>query len=281
MQVQHYHVTVTLLLALADALRTAAAGAADSTLDAAARAALAAGAAGLAGSVLHRRLKALYFCLSSDMRGKCNAALALLAAVAGALTAGGGAGAPAGAAAAPAASLRDLVRAFDWSLSALPGLARPPRWAASRWRLACRWCSPAPCPAAALASAHAALVGLCPAGAVCVCCRQGCLACHVPPLLACREKKGESAADLRLRYWQQWALGDPLKRPTRALLSAFALCLLRHAGGDALLTQQLLQLRPLVGGLLHHIGADPPSQQLEVRGWVAWRGVSSIVQMMW
>lgn len=85
------------------------------------------------------------------------------------------------------------------------------------------------------------------------------------PVLPCREKKGESAADLRRRYWQQWALGDPLKRPTRALFSELALCLLRHAAGDALLTQQLLQLRPLAGGLLHHLAADPPSQQLEVR----------------
>ncbi len=122
-QVQHYHVTVTLLLALTDALLAATAGAADSSLEASTRAALAAGAAGLAGSVLQRRLKALYFCLSSDMRGKSNAALALLAAVVAALAAGG----DAGAAAAPAASLRDLVRSFDWSLSALPGLARPPR----------------------------------------------------------------------------------------------------------------------------------------------------------
>ncbi|KAL4434021.1 hypothetical protein ABPG75_000462 [Micractinium tetrahymenae] len=206
--VQHYHVTVTLLLALADALRTATHAATDSSLDAAARAALAGGAAGLAGAVLHRRLKALYFCLSSDMRGKSNAALALLAAVAAALAASDGGALPAaaaGAAAAPAASLRDLVRAFDWSLSALPGLSRPPR-----------------------------------------------------------EKKGEGAADLRRRYWQQWALGDPLKRPTRALFSELALGLLRHAGGDALLAQQLLQLRPLVGGLLHHLAADPPGQQLKV-----------------
>lgn len=130
LQVQHYHVTVTLLLALADALRTATAAAADDALEAATRATLAAGAAGLAASVLHRRLKALYFCLSSDMRGKSNAALALLSAVAAALAAGGDAGMPPaapGGTAGPAASLRDLVRAFDWSLSALLGLARPPR----------------------------------------------------------------------------------------------------------------------------------------------------------
>jgi hypothetical protein len=130
-QVQHYHVTVTLLLTLADALRaasSAAAAAAAADADGRQRGeVLAAGAAHLAAAVLQRRLKALYFCLSSDMRGKANAALALLEAVVA--TCGGGGGdlaASSGAAAPP--SLHDFVRAFDWSLSALPGLARPPRW---------------------------------------------------------------------------------------------------------------------------------------------------------
>ena len=131
-QVQHYHVTVTLLLSLADALATA------TTVEPAAAAAaaappeashsdlqvLAAGAATLAGAILHRRLKALYFCLSSDMRGKANAALALLSATAVALGSGDGSGSGGSSS---GGSLRALVRAFDWSLSALPGLARPPR----------------------------------------------------------------------------------------------------------------------------------------------------------
>lgn len=115
--------TVTLLLALADALgvATAAASQPSGGEQEQQAAVLAAGAASLAGAVLHRRLKALYFNLSSDMRGKANAALALLTAVAAVCSRGGGGSGAA------AASLRDLVRSFDWSLSALPGLVRPPR----------------------------------------------------------------------------------------------------------------------------------------------------------
>lgn len=119
--------TVTLLLALTDALKlaTAAATAAPEQQPEAEaqRAVLAAGGASLASAVLHRRLKALYFALSSDVRGKANAALALLAAVAGACTGGGG-----------APPLHNLVRAFDWSLSALPALSRPPRYVCT-----CSW----------------------------------------------------------------------------------------------------------------------------------------------
>ncbi|PRW57763.1 Nucleolar pre-ribosomal-associated 1,N-terminal [Chlorella sorokiniana] len=211
--IQHYHVTVTLLLALADALGMAAAAASgrQPAGDEEDRRVLAAGAATLSSSILQRRLKALYFALSSDVRGKANAALALLAATAGACAGGaaGGSGAAGTAGTAAAPSLRELVRAFDWSLSALPGLARPPR-----------------------------------------------------------EKKGESPAEHRRRYWQQWALGDPLKRPTRALFCQLAAALLRAAGSgpaaDALLLQQLVQLRPLVGGLLQHLAADPPAHQLQV-----------------
>ncbi len=54
---------------------------------------------------------------------------------------------------------------------------------------------------------------------------------------------------------------------------------LLHAAGsgpaaDALLLQQLVQLRPLVGGLLQHLGADPPAHQLQVRRgkWLVWAG---------
>lgn len=65
----------------------------------------------LARSLLQRRLKALYFNLSSDARARVNATLLLLAAAA----ARGGQVA------------RELVAAFDWTLSALPRLARPPR----------------------------------------------------------------------------------------------------------------------------------------------------------
>lgn len=95
-----------------------------------------------------------------------------------------------------------------------------------------------------------------------------------PACLGCREKKGEIPADHRRRYWQQWALGDPLKRPTRALFCQLAAALLRAASSgpaaDALLLQQLVQLRPLVGGLLQHLAADPPAHQLQVRGDAGW-----------
>lgn len=133
--------TVTLLLALADALNIAAVAASgrQQAGEEEDRRVLAAGAATLASAILQRRLKALYFALSSDVRGKANAALALLAATAGACAGGaaGGSGAAAGTGAAAAPSLRELVRAFDWSLSALPGLAKPPRCECGSGRCCC------------------------------------------------------------------------------------------------------------------------------------------------
>jgi hypothetical protein len=70
-------------------------------------------------------------------------------------------------------------------------------------------------------------------------------------------------------------LGDPLKRPCRAAFCQLALTLLRQAGasGDALLVQQLLHLRPLMGGLLTHLAADPPHQQLVVSRACAEQGL--------
>ncbi|WIA35617.1 hypothetical protein OEZ86_004035 [Tetradesmus obliquus] len=67
----------------------------------------------LAGAILQRRLKQVYFLLSSNNRQRSNAALALLTALAGR----GG------------STLRELCAAFDFSLSVLPKLARPPRLA--------------------------------------------------------------------------------------------------------------------------------------------------------
>lgn len=73
-----------------------------------------------------------------------------------------------------------------------------------------------------------------------------------------------------------------MKRPARALFCHLAAALLRAAGSgpaaDALLLQQLVQLRPLMGGLLQHLAADPPSHQLQVRqgqgkAWSAWVGL--------
>ena len=80
-------------------------------LTAAQRAAIAAAAEGLVQHVVRTRMKSLYFSLSSDARHLTNSALALLGAIASL-----GAGA-----------VRDLGSAFDWSLSALPNLAKPPK----------------------------------------------------------------------------------------------------------------------------------------------------------
>jgi len=77
----------------------------------AAAAALAAKQDELARHVISRRLKSLYFHLSSGSRPRAAGALALLCA----LCSRGG------------ASTRDLVHSFDFSLSALPKLARPAR----------------------------------------------------------------------------------------------------------------------------------------------------------
>lgn len=79
------------------------------------RAALTGGLDALALSLLRRRLRQLYFALSSGSRPRANGALSLLAALAGR----GG------------QVLRELVAAFDFGHSALPKLARPPRAAAA------------------------------------------------------------------------------------------------------------------------------------------------------
>eukprot|EP00887_Chlorella_sp_A99_P003671 scaffold7.g3671.t1 len=227
---QHYQITITLLLALADCLELAgeaaalaaaggegaAPGEADGEgerLPSAEAAQLAAAGGTLAASILHRRLKAIYFLLSSEARGKATAAQLLLAALAGAPAATGGAsgsgagdarGAPA-AAAGGASACAELVRTFDWGLSALPALAKLPR-----------------------------------------------------------PQKGETAAVAQARAWAAWRSADALKRPTRAAFVRLALALLRAAAREPLVLAQLLGVRPLLGGLLHHLAADPPENQLEV-----------------
>lgn len=104
--------TVTLLLAVADILTLVAKASRQPQASGPdAQQQLAAAAAALAQGVLSRRMKALYFNLSSEMRGKANAALVLL----GALAAQG------------PETARQLARAFDFSLAALPALTRPPR----------------------------------------------------------------------------------------------------------------------------------------------------------
>ncbi|WIA15406.1 hypothetical protein OEZ85_002062 [Tetradesmus obliquus] len=84
-----------------------------SSCEAAARQRITTGLDLLAGAILQRRLKQVYFLLSSNNRQRSNAALDLLTALAGR----GG------------STLRELCAAFDFSLSVLPKLARPPRLA--------------------------------------------------------------------------------------------------------------------------------------------------------
>ena len=69
----------------------------------------------LAASLLSRRLKAVYFHLSSSNRARSNAAFALLTAIS---NRGG-------------SILRELLASFDTSLAVLPKLARPPKAAAA------------------------------------------------------------------------------------------------------------------------------------------------------
>lgn len=69
----------------------------------------------LASSLVQRRLKAIYFHLSSSNKARSNAALGLLTAVS---NRGG-------------SVLRELLSAFDFSLAVLPKLARPPKAAAA------------------------------------------------------------------------------------------------------------------------------------------------------
>jgi hypothetical protein len=65
----------------------------------------------LAASILQRRLKAVYFHLSSGNRARSNAAFALLTAIS---NRGG-------------SVLQELVSSFDFALSVLPKLAQPPK----------------------------------------------------------------------------------------------------------------------------------------------------------
>jgi hypothetical protein len=113
-QVQNYHVTVTLLLALSDILSLAASAEQQhqpQLQQDGPSGELQAAAAALAQGLLSRRMKALYFNLSSEVRGKANAALCLLGALAGQ----------------GPDTARELARLFDFSLAALPNLARLPR----------------------------------------------------------------------------------------------------------------------------------------------------------
>mmetsp|Transcript_13550 Transcript_13550/g.38555 ORF Transcript_13550/g.38555 Transcript_13550/m.38555 type:complete len:631 (-) Transcript_13550:2704-4596(-) len=135
----------------------------------------------LAAAILSRRLKALYFHLTSENIQRATAALELLASI--------------------CKRSSDLahrtISMFDWSLSSLPRLARPPR-----------------------------------------------------------AKAGVDTPGKGLR-----------SRGARPAFIGFGLTLLRKA--DTLHLQTLLQLRPLMGGLLNHLALDPPATAYRILGTVA------------
>lgn len=138
----------------------------------------------LAEGILTRRLKGIYYSLSSGARTRSSAALHLLAALAslGPTLTG------------------ELVRSFDFSHSALPTLARHPK-----------------------------------------------------------PSKDEDPASCRQRQHRYWQETDPLKRPTRAAFVSFAQAVLKSA--DPITLSEVLGIRPLVSGLLHHVASDPVGSQ--------------------
>jgi hypothetical protein len=141
----------------------------------------------VATALLSRRLRSFYSHLASQQRTRATAALLLLAAIASLSP----------------STARELVRVFDFGLSALPQLAR-----------------------------------------------------------SIRPRKGETSEQAGIRQRQEWANADPIKRPTRAAFTTFCQSLLLTA--DAQLLPEILRLRPLLGGTLHHISNDPPVVQLEM-----------------
>lgn len=98
---------------------------------------------------------------------------------------------------------REVVRVFDFSLSALPSLAKPPRG-----------------------------------------------------------KKGESALDAAQRFASEWRESDPLKQPLRAAFNRLTLSLIESS--DATLLPEVLSIKTMMNGTLHHVSVDPASHQYEV-----------------
>ena len=105
----------------------AAGGGGGAAADASPSELLAAAQRSLIRHCLQRKLKQLYHAVGSETRILANAALHLLAAIAGH----------------SAAAARDLAGCFDFSLAALAKVARPPRCGLGagflRWRLAAQW----------------------------------------------------------------------------------------------------------------------------------------------
>ncbi|KAL4518589.1 hypothetical protein Ndes2437B_g00681 [Nannochloris sp. 'desiccata'] len=156
----------------------------------------------LATALLSRRLRSFYSHLASQQRTRATAALLLLAAIASFSP----------------WTARELVRVFDFGLSALPQLAR-----------------------------------------------------------SIRPRKGETTEQAGVRQLQEWANSDPLKRPTRAAFTTLCQTLLLSA--DAQLLPEVIRLRSLLGGVLHHMSNDPPVVQLEMLKIMQKRVVASKVPL--
>jgi len=182
LQAQEHHVAITLMLTLTDIFTALSTKSKPPSSSAAVTAANA-----VATALLSRRLRSFYSHLSSQQRTRATGALLLLAAIASLSP----------------STARELVRVFDFGLSALPQLAR-----------------------------------------------------------SIRPRKGETSEQAGIRQRQEWTNSDPLKRPIRAAFTTLCQALLLTA--DAQLLPEILRLRPLLGGTLHHISNDPPMVQLEM-----------------
>ncbi|KAG2499734.1 hypothetical protein HYH03_002667 [Edaphochlamys debaryana] len=86
-------------------------------------------------------------------------------------------------------------------------------------------------------------------------------------------RKGSSASASTSSSAAAWRHPNPLSRPRRAMFVAWARALLSTA--DSATLARLLPLRPLIGGLLHHIAADPPGQALETLALLGRRVLTS------
>jgi Ribosome 60S biogenesis N-terminal len=185
-QAQEHHVSITLMLTLTD-IFTALSPKSKTREQPPPSAAAVTAANTVATALLSRRLRSFYSHLASSQRTRATAALLLLAAIASFSP----------------STARELVRVFDFGLSALPQLAR-----------------------------------------------------------SIRPRKGETSEQAGIRQRQEWANSDPVKRPTRAAFTSLFQALLLSA--DAQLLPEVLRLRPLLGGTLHHLSNDPPVVQLEI-----------------
>jgi len=204
-QISHkdHGVTVTLLLCIADILTTSSSHQSPCIKTAADY---------LATTTLSRRLKPLYFLLSSESKGRINAALTLLAALVSFSP----------------STAADIIRTFDFTLSALPSIARPVSKKNNYKRKAAAVAAP-------------------------------------PPPTSQHNETDNNNSTGKNALSNQWKDPDPLKRPTRANFIKFALALLKASSPQPLLLSTLItQHRQITGGLLHHLASDPPEVQYRV-----------------